>query len=178
MKEILHSSGELLKEAGYMTEQATIGPREALVFEGDTLLGFLFAYDTVADLMKGWVADSDSAIANYQFGLRKSGIKAWNTYLVLLTPEPPDYARMVSLGAIEEDLGGTRKIARAGIRDLADLGAALLPLRPLQSAPRLEAVDMKKEIRERTTELPPRAVDAFLSGADESVVLQVLEESP
>jgi hypothetical protein len=37
---------------------------------------------------------------------------------------------------------------------------------------------MKKEIRERTTELPRRVVDAFLSGAEESVVLQVLEESP
>lgn len=178
MTEILGSSGELLREAGYATEQVAIRQREALVFEGDTVLGFLFAYDSVKDLTKDWVADSDNAIATYQFGLRKSGIKAWNTYLVLLSPEPPDYAQIVSLGAIEEDLSGTRKIARAGIKDLADLGAALLPLRPLQSAPRLEAVDMKKEIRERTTELPTRAVDAFLSGAEESVVLQVLEESP
>lgn len=178
MNDILHSSGELLREAGHATEQVTIHQREALVFEGNTVLGFLFAYDTIEDLIKGWVSDSDNAIATYQFGLRKSGMKAWNTYLVLLSPEPPDYARTVSLGAIEEDLSGTRKIARAGIRDLEDLGAALLPLRPLQSAPRLEAVDMKKEIRERTTELPPRAVDAFLSGAEESVVLQVLEETP
>lgn len=178
MSEILQSSSELLREAGYAAEQVTIGHREALVFEGDTVLGFLFAYDSAVDLMRGWTADSDNAIAAYQFGLRKSGIKAWNTYLVLLTPEPADYARIVSLGAIEENLTGTRKIARAGIRDLADLGAALLPLRPLQSAPRLEAVDMKKEIRERATELPPRAVDAFFSNADESVVLQVLEESP
>jgi hypothetical protein len=178
MSEILHSSGGLLREAGYVTEQVSIGQQDALIFEGDTILGFLFAYDTVADLTKNWAADSDNAISAYQFGLRKSGIKAWNTYLVLLTPEPPDYARIVSLGAIEEDLGGTRKIVRAGVRDSADLGAALLPLRPLQSAPRLEAVDMKKEIRERTTELPPRVVDAFLSGAEESVVLQVLEESP
>lgn len=178
MSEILHSSSELLREAGYTTEQVTIGQRQALVFEGDTVLGFLFAYDSAADLMRGWAADSDHAIATYQFGLRKSGVKAWNTYLVLLTTEPADYARIVSLGAIEEDLSGTRKIARAGIRDLADLGAALLPLRPLQSAPRLEAVDMKNEIRERATELPSRAVDAFLSDAEESVILQVLEESP
>lgn len=178
MSDILNSSSELLREAGYSNEQVSIGQREALVFEGDTVLGFLFSYDTVADLTKNWATDSDNAIAAYQFGLRKSGIKAWNTYLVLLTSEPPDYARMVSLGAIEEDLGGTRKIVRAGVRDISDLGAALLPLRRLQSAPRLEAVDMKREIRERTTELPPRAVDAFLSGAEESLVLQVLEESP
>lgn len=178
MSEIIRSGAELLREAGYATEQVAINQREALVFEGDTVLGFLFAYETVVDLTKNWTADSDSAISAYQFGLRKSGMKAWNTYLVLLTHEFPDYARIVSLGAIEEDLGGTRKIVRAGIQDRADLGAALLPLRTLQSAPRLEAVDMKKEIRERTTELPQRAVDAFLSAADESIVLQVLEESP
>ncbi len=178
MKEILHFSSEVLHEAGYTSERSTIGQREVLVFEGHTAIGFLFAYDTVADLVDGWLADSDRAIATYRFGLRKSGIKAWNTYLVLLTSEPTDYARMVALGAIEEDLGGTRKIVRAGIRDLTDLGAALLPLRQLLSAPRLEAVDMKIEIRERTTELPPRVVDAFLSGIDESIVLQVLEDCP
>ena len=177
MNEILYSSNELLKEAGCTTELVTIGSREALVFEGSSVLGFLFSYDSVEELMKDWMTDSDRAIASYQFGLRRSGIKAWNTYLVLLTPDIPDYGRVVSLGAIEEDLGGTRKIARAGVQDLADLSAALLPLLPLQSAPRLAAIDMKREIRERTTELPLRAVDAFLSGADESVVLQVLEES-
>lgn len=178
MNEILYSSRELLQDAGCTSELVTIGQRPALVFEGSSVLGFLFTYEKIEDLMKDWMADSDRAIASYQFGLRKSGIKAWNTYLVLLTPEIPDYGCMVSLGAIEEDLGGTRKIVRAGVRDMADLSAALLPLRPLQNAPRLSAVDMKREIRERTTELPLRAVDAFLSGADEAVVLQVLEESP
>ena len=178
MSDILDWSTELLGESGYATEQVAIDQRRVLVFEGDTVLGFLFSYDTVADLTISWVADSDNAVAAYQLGLRRSGIKAWNTYLVLLTSEQPDYARMVSLGAIEEDLGGTRKIARAGVRDNADLSAALLPLLPLQSAPRLEAVDMKEEIRERTSELPLRVVDAFLSGAEDSVVLQVLEQSP
>lgn len=177
MIEIQQSSSELLKEAGYSAEQAHIGKREALVFEGDTVLGFLFVYDSSADLMKSWSSDSDMAISTYQFGLRKSGTKAWNTYLILLTPELPDYGRAVSLGAIEEDLSGTRKIAKAGIRDLTDLGAALLPLLPLQSAPRLEAVDMRMEIRQRATELPARVVDAFLSGAEEALVVQVLEES-
>lgn len=178
MIEILQSCNDLLRESGYSVERAAIGQGEALVFEGDIVLGFLFAYDSSADLMKSWPTDSDAAISTYQFGLRKSGTKAWNTYLILLTPEPADYAKAVSLGAIEEDLGGTRKVVRAGIQDVADLSAALLPLLPLQSAPRLEAVDMRKEIRQRTTELPVRVVDAFLSGAEESVVIQVLEESP
>lgn len=86
--------------------------------------------------------------------------------------------KTVSLGAIEEDLAGTRKIARAGVNDVANLHAAILPLLALQSAPRLDAVDITEEIRQRTTELPPRAVEAFLSSADEAVVIQVLEETP
>jgi hypothetical protein len=80
------------------------------------------------------------------------------------------------LGAIEEDLTGTRKIAQAGVNEVAELRLALLPLLPFQSAPRLEAVDIAAEIRQRATELPARAVDAFLSSADASVVMQVLEE--
>jgi len=176
--DILQCSKELLGGAGYSATSTSIGQREALVFEGDTVQGFIFIYGSGADLMKSWSTDSDMAISTYQFGLRKSGTKAWNTYLIVLTPEATDYARAISLGAIEEDLGGTRKIARGGIQDLADLGAALLPLLSLQSAPRLEAVDMREEIRQRTTELPARLVDAFLSGAEEAVVIQVLEESP
>jgi hypothetical protein len=35
---------------------------------------------------------------------------------------------------------------------------------------------MLAEIRLRTTELPTRVVEAFLSGAQEASVLQVLEE--
>jgi hypothetical protein len=49
-------------------------------------------------------------------------------------------------------------------------------LMPLQSAPVLDAVDSKEEIRQRTTELAPRIVEAFLSAADTHVVLQLLEE--
>jgi hypothetical protein len=84
---------------------------------------------------------------------------------------------MAALAAIEEDLTGTRKIARSDIRDISDVEAALLPLLPLQSAPKLDAVDMVTEIRQRSTELTPRAVEAFLSGTDVSLVLQVIEET-
>jgi hypothetical protein len=125
-----------------------------------------------------WPRDTDGATTNYQFGLRRAGQKAWNTYVVLLASSEADYGASVGLSAIEEDLAGTRKIARAGIADIADLREALLPLLPLQSAPVLEPVDVLAEIRQRATELPARAVDAFLSTADDAVVIQILEEQP
>jgi len=110
--------------------------------------------------------------------LRRAGQKAWNAYCVFLAAGDNVYANLAALAAIEEDLAGTRKIARSNVRSVADLRAALLPLLPLQTAPKLEAVDMEVEIRQRTTELQPRAIAAFLSKADESVVIQVLEETP
>jgi hypothetical protein len=176
--DILNSSADVLIEGGFTATRIVVGSRQALAFEDATVLGFLFAYDDASKLMAEWSADADRAVSTYQFGLRKAGMKAWNAYIVLLASGSADYAQTVSLGAIDEDLAGTRKVARAGVGDIADLHAALLPLLALQSAPRLEAVDILDEIRQRTTELPQRVVDAFLSTADESVVIKVLEEAP
>src|SRR3546814_9094293 len=107
-------------EAWYSAEPVLFCSRDALGFESHSVLGFVCVYDSSAELMESCSKDSDQAISTYQFGLRRSGTKAWNTYLVLLTPESADYAKAVSLGAIEEDLSGTRKIARAGIQNHAD----------------------------------------------------------
>lgn len=178
MTDILTSCEATLRAYGYLTERAVIGSRDCIGFEDDTVLGFILAYDGCSALIDGWRTDSAAVISHYQFGLRKSGAKAWNAYLVLLTAEVADHAKSMALSAVEEDLSGTRKIVRAGLADGADIEAALLPLLPLQSAPRLEAIDMGHEIRERTTELPERVVQAFLSDADDSVVLQILEETP
>jgi hypothetical protein len=175
MIDLLQESSDLLSSVGFGTTRMKVGSREALVFEDTTVLGFLFAYQNPIDLV--WQQDSDLAIADYQFALRRAGQKAWNTYLILLAAMPGGDVDAASLAAIEEDLAGTRKIARMDVRDPAEVRAALLPLLPLQAAPKLEAVNIPDEIRQRATELPTRVVDAFLSSADESVVMQVMEES-
>jgi hypothetical protein len=177
MIDILASSANILTEAGFTTGRVSINGREALVFEDAIVLGFLFTYEDPCELIDSWDKDASRAIADHQFGLRRAAQKAWNAYVVLLAAGDTTYANSVALAAIEEDLAGTRKIARAGIGDHADLGAALLPLLPLQTAPKLEAVDIVAEIRQRATELQPRAIDAFLSTAEETVVIQVLEEA-
>jgi hypothetical protein len=177
MMDLLATSAELLSEAGFSTRVTSVESREALMFEDPTVLGFLFAYVDPAQLITCWAKDAHSAVASHQFGLRRASQKAWNTYVGFLAAGPANFAQSVALSAIEEDLTGTRKIARAGVSELADLRAALLPLLPLQAAPKLDAVDMRLEIRQRTTELPPRAVEAFLSSADEGVVIHVLEET-
>jgi hypothetical protein len=177
MMDLLATSAEVLSEAGFSTRLTSVESREALMFEDPTVLGFLFAYIDPAQLIKCWAKDAHSVVAGHQFGLRRASQKAWNTYVGFLAAGPANFAQSAALSAIEEDLTGTRKIARAAVAELADLRAALLPLLPLQAAPKLDSVDMRTEIRQRTTELPPRAVEAFLSGADEAVVIHVLEET-
>ena len=168
----------LLTRTGFSTLRSAVRAREVLIFEDDSVIGFVFSYPDAQSLIAGWEKDSEMAVSAHQLALRRAGLKAWNTYVVLLASEGASYAEMAGLAAIEEDLTGTRKIARSDVRDISDVEAALLPLLPLQSAPKLDAVDMVFEIRQRATELSPRAVDAFVSGVEESVVLQVIEETP
>jgi hypothetical protein len=173
---LISLSQQVLQEAGCAIELTALGSREVLVFENDTVMGFVVPYESCEQLIEAWTMDSSLAVSKYQFGLRRAETKAWNTYMFLLTPDSADHSAMIALGAIEEDLRGTRKVVRARVRDGSDLRAAFLPLLPLQSAPRLDAIDMRDEIRRRTPELPERVLNAFLSDADEGVVLQVLEE--
>jgi hypothetical protein len=164
MIDVLEESNRLLQTAGISTLLIETVRGKALAFEGATILGFVLGYEASA------------LVAENQLSLRRARDKAWNTYTVLLAAAEANYAERVALSSIEEDLTGTRKLARAGISDAERLQAALLPLLPIQNAPQLEAVDMPSEIRLRTTELPRRVVDAFLSGAQEGAVIQVLEE--
>lgn len=177
MSDLGIASAEILRDAGFTTMPMTFGSRPALAFENATVLGFLFSYSSVAELLDSWESDANNAVTANQLALRRAGQKAWNTYTIFLSTGPADARGAAGLSAIEEDLGGTRKIARANVADTLDIRAALLPLLPLQAAPKLDSVDSPTEIRERSTELPQRAIDAFLSTADESVVLSVLEES-
>ncbi|MGX5652536.1 hypothetical protein ACWKW4_19950 [Hydrogenophaga borbori] len=176
--EIFETSEGLLGRMGFTAVMTTVKGREVLVFEDDSVIGFVFSYPNVRSLIASWSSDSEAAVSAHQLALRRAGQKAWNTYMVLLASGEASYADLAALAAIEEDLTGTRKIARSDVKDISDVEAALLPLLPLQSAPKLDAVDMVYEIRQRATELSPRAVDAFVSGIDESVVLQVIEETP
>jgi hypothetical protein len=176
MIDLLEESERLLKSAAISTHRIETIPGGALAFEGTTVLGFVVAYEDCSQLIERWSPDAKALVMENQFSLRRAQEKAWNAYMVFLAVAGANYGDRVALSAIEEDLTGTRKLARAGISDTEGLRTALLPLLPIQNAPHLEAVDMLAEIRLRTTELPTRVVEAFLSGAQEASVLQVLEE--
>lgn len=167
---------QALSDAGF---QCTIIPNEAtnaVAFENETVVGFALCYASSSDLIENWSQDIDRLIASQQFVLRRAGEKAWNAYAVFLSAGTWSTVDQLRFGAIEEDLVGTRKLARGGIASSEDVKAALLPLLPLRAPPRLQHVDMKHEIRQRSTELSAREVATFLSGASDMDVLQALEE--
>lgn len=178
MIDLLDESRRLLNASNILTNVIETTGGKVLAFEDVTALGFIILYPGAASLLESWSADAAALISEHQLSFRRAQAKAWNAYTVFLTADSANYGELVALNVIEEDLTGTRKIARAGIGDVEQLRAALLPLLPIQITPSLEAVDMPAEIRLRTTELPERAIEAYLSRAQEASVIQVLEEEP
>ena len=183
MNDILESTRMVLTSANFTVQQlpaAAVGSETitgALAFENETVIGFVIAYEIVADLLSGWRVASDVLIRTQAELLGAAGPKAWNTYLVLLAGGEADFGEALALGQIEEDLEGMRKIARAGVNGSTTARRALLPLLPFHAAPVLDPVDMPAEIRERAGELASEVIHAFLSRADQSVVLQIVEDN-
>lgn len=172
---VLQIVSQQLSEANYSVAALEEPSVKYLAFEGDTVLGFVLAFPDTRSLIGNWRSHSQQVLKAAQFGLRRAEAKSWNAYLILLASEPADYGASVALSAIEEDLTGTRKIARAGIGNEDDARGALLSLLAIQNAPQLDAVDMASEIRLRTTELPTDLVEAFVGGAPDVAILQMLE---
>lgn len=172
---VLQIVSQLLEDAAYSVAALDDSNGKHLAFEGDTVLGFVLEFSDTRSLIDHWRDHSQQVLKVSQFGLRRAEAKAWNAYLILLTSQPADYGASIMLSAIEEDLTGTRKIARAGVTSDLDARGALLPLLAIQNAPQLDAVDMASEIRLRTSELPAELMDAFLSGAPDATMLQMLE---
>lgn len=178
MSAIIADVQRTLADAEFSTMRLENLGRDVIAFESATVLGFAWVYLTTADLLTNWKEDCDRVVRASQTGLRRAETKAWNTYALFLAEDSATLAESVHLVAIEEDLTVTRKIARAGIVSRDEVRLALLPLLTIQSTPRLEAVDMADEIRLRTTEIPSKIVEAFLSGTPIQTVVRLIEEEP
>ncbi|WP_145200042.1 hypothetical protein [Sphingobium sp. B2] len=182
MNETLHDCAGVLAEAGFSTRFAEIpaddrlATLETLAFEDATILGFVVAYETPAQLVASWKIDRDRVAMRHRDALQAARQKAWNAYLVLISRGAADFAESLALGQIEEDLEAMRKITKAGVVGAGGARAALLPLLPFRAAPSLDPIDMRLEIQSRSTELDADIVAAFLSGAEEGVVMQLLED--
>ena len=177
MIDIAGESERLLSRAQFSVMPVIGLDIEALCFENHSVIGFLHVYENVDLLISRWRSDSEAVFRHHAFAIRKAGPKAWNTYTVFLSSGDTDAKSLSALHLIEENLSGTRKIARGGIYAHADVDLALLSLLPIQNAPMLEAIDVENEIKSRTSDVPPRGIEAFLSHRSYDEVINILESA-
>jgi hypothetical protein len=165
-----------LRDAHYSTNRLSFAGREVLWFEGDTVFGFVIGYETAADLIHTWSEDLAAILTRHALILRRGGQKAWNTYAFFVTANVASSSEVLAMSVIEENLAGTRKIARGGVSTDLTARAVLLPLLPIQQAPQLEAVETIGAIRMRATEVGDGAFKAFLSNSSPAQILSAFEE--
>ncbi|MGY4368100.1 hypothetical protein ACVW1A_004165 [Bradyrhizobium sp. LB1.3] len=182
MSDILQDCATVLSEAAFSTALAELSGSvddrklSLLSFEDATVIGFVVAYDNSTQLIESWQQDRDQIVRSYRDSFRDAQQKAWNAYLVLISRAAASFGEALVLGQIEENLEAMRKITKAGVSGLTGAHEALLPLLSFRVAPSLDQIDMRSEIRLRTSELNEDVVAAFLSNADELVVMQLLED--
>ena len=177
MKAKLDLISSVLEEAEYSCSIVEAENGNCLAFENRVSFGFIHCYSDLGDLLRSWRAENEKTLSLFQFQIRSSGEKAWNAYSVFLAFERPDESAVALLARIEEDLSGTRKIARGVNADEDGIRQGLLPLLGIQNPPVLGVVDMVAEIRARSAGLPTKAVDAFLLDAPNSEVLRLMGRS-
>lgn len=157
---ILAEARRILSAAGYTTLSGKAD--DTFNFEDQTLLGFVWQARSTAELLNSWQKKQDEFLSDRDRALRKAKDKSWNVYSVALTEEESSQDQLAELARIEEDFGGTRKIARNGIRSTLQITRALLPVLPIQNSLSLGDIDATVRLRARLSSIHEKVAKAFL----------------
>jgi hypothetical protein len=158
---------ELLQAGGYRLRQSpTRLPRAtADLLEDPYGIVLVAVFDTWADLREGW-PDAQAVLAELiSENIAAGEPKAWDGYLVLLTPGIPERQDTGIVNDIRQDTSRLRKLIATGddLRTLNDVGRVILPLLPLESDISIEesssALQMLPDL------LAPRGVEPALTRA-------------
>jgi hypothetical protein len=160
----------VLEQAGFRCRISSYDP-SVLWFEDDSILGFVGIFDTAEEMVKSWSNKQATFIQRNAAALRRSNLKAWNCYAILLCAEQVNLEGRQLFAEIEGDLSLTRKIVAEGISTQRDLQRALLPILPIQNRA-LVAASESLDLESRLDLWPKNAVLA-LEG--EGTALDVLE---
>lgn len=132
---VMAAAEELLARAGYQRVDVKEGllPSSSRLYEDSYSIVTVVVYDEWAHLSRRWFEAQDALIRLMSACIRRTDPKAWEGYLVLLTPSTMDSAALSELAEIRYDTSRVRKLVAAGdeLRSLADVARALAPLLPL-----------------------------------------------
>jgi hypothetical protein len=165
----------LLRNAGYDTWALKLPQASVTCFESRSVAGFLFIFSSGTELLSEWESRQRFVLARFAPLLRNAGAKAWNIYSIFLAESAAALEQRL-IAEIEENFSLTRKIARANLRTQDDIERALLPLRPIQSQPKIGAVDFEGRVREQLLLFRDPTTKAFFGTAEPASVAQMLEE--
>jgi len=169
-----YEAQKILDEAGYHTARSA--EKEWLLFEDETLFGFISIATSVADIIATWEQSQDSFLARNAIQLRSFPAKAWNAYSIFITDAECPPARKTDILKIEEDFRGTRKIVQAEIASSDELYAALFPLLPIKNLVTLKDYDSLPRLESRLSFLKPNELAALRKGDAATSVIDILLE--
>lgn len=98
-------------------------------------------YETWPALVEGWTEDQGRLVGLISAHMTRADAKAWEGYLVLLTPAVPPEGKESGVEEVRYDVTRVRKLVAAGdeLLALADVERALLPLLPITLSTEIEA---------------------------------------
>lgn len=151
----------ILAANGYTVQ--TSSKADVWRFEDDSVLGFLWIPEQVSRLLDQWESLQRNLLHTYASNLRRSHLKTWNLYMVMLTSGRATDQEKTSLREIEEDFRATRKIARPEVETLDQLVRGLYPFLKLQNLVSAQQDDGVLRLRARLGELPSKATEIILT---------------
>jgi hypothetical protein len=153
---LLAAAGEVLQTHGYLAAKPeylknwTIS--NARVFEDAYGIVAIVVYETWQDLLSNWIDAQAALVDLISARVGRSKPKAWEGYLVLLSPSVMESGSESAAQSIRYDTSRVRKLIASGdeISGLGDVERVLLPVLPIKSgvAPDSEAsvLDVLPEI--------------------------------
>ncbi len=125
---LLKSVGIVLEKAGILRRTITEVPgRNALdlLYEDKHAIIGVAAFESVHDLMDGWLDAQDALTRIISGVIPSTNSKAWDGYLVAMTDRVPRTSEAVALAAIRSNTRRLRKLVITG----DDLGQGIIALR-------------------------------------------------
>ena len=162
----------VLKNGGYRCRMSPYD-QNILLFEDDSLFGFVVLYDNVDALLATWKSQQTYFIQRHASTLRRTNMKTWNCYAVFLSSESAQEEQKPALAEIEEDLSLTRKLVADGISTQRDAQRALLPILPIQN-PAVASSDAALNLSARLDSWSIQAVRALEGDATATELLEIL----
>ena len=135
---ILATASECLLEGGYRRvedrQDGEWADLNARLFEDKYGIVAVNVYETWGDLRTGWIKAQEALVELISRYVTSSDAKAWEGYLVLLTPSMVDIDARAQADAIRYDTSRVRKLLATGseLKEFADVKKVLVPLLMLE----------------------------------------------